>query len=142
MDVPPSAQQTGFYLTYFIVSKKDGGHQPIFNHRCLNQYQKVLPFQMIHTKTVMQYINAGELFTLINFKKCTFTHPDLSTTQAFSSLCFPRPSFPISGSTILPVPGTEGLYSGGLGGLSHQVTGLLGYFSYWVSKSCHIWMIV
>lgn len=58
--VPFNAQQTGFYSTYFIVPKKDGGHLPILDLRHLNHSLKILLFKMIHTKMVMQSISAGE----------------------------------------------------------------------------------
>ncbi len=84
--VPFDAQQTGFYSTYFIVPKKDGGHRPVLDLRGLNQYLKVLPFKMIHTRIVMQSISAGEWFTSLDLKDAYFHVPICPEHRPF--LCF------------------------------------------------------
>ena len=80
------AEQTGFYSTYFIVPKKDGGQWPVLDLRRLNRYLKVLPFKMNHTKIVMQSISAGEWFTSLNLKDAYFPVLICSEHQPF--LCF------------------------------------------------------
>lgn len=65
--VRPSEQQAGFYSTYFLVPKKDGGIRPILDLR-LNSYIKVLPFKMLHTRHILESIEQGEWFTTIDLK--------------------------------------------------------------------------
>ncbi|XP_074466705.1 uncharacterized protein LOC141752572 [Sebastes fasciatus] len=73
--VRPSEQQAGFYSTYFLVPKKDGGIRPILDLRRLNTYIKVLPFRMLHTWHILESIEQGEWFTTIDLKDAYFHVP-------------------------------------------------------------------
>ncbi|XP_074492936.1 uncharacterized protein LOC141768506 [Sebastes fasciatus] len=73
--VRPSEQQAGFYSTYFLVPKKDGGIRPILDLRRLNTYIKVLPFRMLHTRHILESIEQGEWFTTIDLKDAYFHVP-------------------------------------------------------------------
>ena len=66
-------QRTGFYSTYFLVPKKDGGLCPILD--LLNAYLKSLPFKMLHTKHILGAIEPGEWFTTIDLKEAYFHVP-------------------------------------------------------------------
>lgn len=94
--VSSSAQQIGFYSTYFMVPKKDGGPQPVLNFKHLNQHLKVFPFKTIQTKIVMQSIRRTVVY-VPQSERCVFPCPDLSRTQTHFPLCFPRPSLPVQG---------------------------------------------
>lgn len=91
--VPFNAQQTGFYSTYFIIPKKEGGHRPILDLRHLNQYLKILPFKMIHTKMVMQAIRAGEWFTSLDLKDAYFHVPICPEHRPFLRFAFQGQAF-------------------------------------------------
>lgn len=123
-EVPPSAQQTGFYSAYFIIPKKRMRSLAYSRPQESRPIPKHTPIQNDSNKDSNAVHNFRRIVYIPHLKRCIFPHPDLSRTQVFSLLCFSRPSFPISGPTSWPVPGTEGLYSGGLGDLSNpSVTG-------------------
>jgi hypothetical protein len=44
--VPPGQESQGFYSTFFIVPKKDGGLRPILNLKPLNVYMEKSHFKM------------------------------------------------------------------------------------------------
>lgn len=58
----------GFYSTYFLITKKDGGFRPILDLRQLNRFVKVLRFQMLRTVDVLQVDSEGDWFTSIDLK--------------------------------------------------------------------------
>ena len=68
-------QQGGFYSTYFLVTKKDGGFRPILDLRGLNTYLKVLPFHMLRTADVLQTVKTQSWFTSIDLKDAYFHVP-------------------------------------------------------------------
>ena len=51
--VPKDQEGQGYYSTFFIVPKKDGGFRPILNLRELNTYLKVPHFKMETQKTII-----------------------------------------------------------------------------------------
>lgn len=73
--VDPLLQPWGFYSTYFLVGKKDGGLCPILDLCGLNRYLKVLPFHMLTSADVMHVIQQGEWFTSIDLKDAYFLAP-------------------------------------------------------------------
>ena len=70
--VSSTDQNAGFYSTYFLVTKKDGGFRPILDLRRLNRYMKVLPFKMLQTKDIRQAIGHGEWFATLDLKDAYF----------------------------------------------------------------------
>ena len=65
----------GFYSTYFLVPKRDGGFRPILDLRGLNKFLKVLPFHMLTTAEVRRVILQGEWFTLVDLQDAYFHVP-------------------------------------------------------------------
>ena len=57
--VEPQEQLDGFYSTYFLVPKYDGGFRPILDLRGLNQFLKVLPFHMLRTSSWLSLRGTG-----------------------------------------------------------------------------------
>ena len=55
--VDPLLQPGGFYSTYFLVAKKDGGLRPILDLRGLNRFLKVLRFHMLSTAEVLRTVD-------------------------------------------------------------------------------------
>lgn len=88
LPVDPLLHPGGFYSTYFLVSKKDGGLRPILDLRGLNRYLKVLPFHMLTTAVVQRVVCPGEWFTTIDLKDAYFHVPIAAHHQPFLRFAF------------------------------------------------------
>lgn len=88
MKVDPSEQLAGFYSTYFLVPKKDGGLRPILDLRRLNTFMKVLPFKMLTTNQVLESLERGEWFTSIDLKDAYFHVPIFPAHWPFLRFAF------------------------------------------------------
>ncbi len=86
--VDPVRQPGGFYSTYFLVPKKDGGFRPVLDLRGLNQFLKVLPFRMITTAEVLRVVAPGEWCTLVDLKDAYFHVPIAAHHQQFLRFAF------------------------------------------------------
>lgn len=73
--VHPLVQRDGFYSTYFLVPKKDGGFRPILDLRLLNLFLKVLPFRMLRTADVLRSVTADDWFVSVDLKDAYFHVP-------------------------------------------------------------------
>ena len=58
--VPPGQEGQGFYRTFFIVPKKDGGLRPILNLKPLNVYMEKSHFKMETLRSIIQALHVGE----------------------------------------------------------------------------------
>ena len=88
MKVDPDEQLTGFYSTYFLVPKKDGGIRPILDLRRLNAFIKVLPFKMLTTGQILESIERGEWFTSIDLEDAYFHVPICPNHRPFLRFAF------------------------------------------------------
>ncbi|XP_059894386.1 uncharacterized protein LOC132447566, partial [Gadus macrocephalus] len=86
--VEPQEQLDGFYSTYFLVPKKDGGFRPILDLRGLNQFLKVLPFHMLRVADVLQAIAQGDWFVSIDLKDAYFHVPITQRHRRFLRFAF------------------------------------------------------
>ena len=75
--------RTGFYSTYFLVTKKTGGFRPILDLRGLNVYLKDLPFRMLTVADVLGAIAPGEWFTSVDLKDAYFHVPIAARHRQF-----------------------------------------------------------
>ena len=73
--VDRQTQEGGFYSTYFVIPKKDGGLRPILDLRPLNAHLKVMKFHMLRTVEVLQSIQENDWFTTIDLKDAYFHIP-------------------------------------------------------------------
>ena len=73
--VDPLQHPSGFYSTYFLVTKKTGGFRPVLDLRGLNRYLKKLPFHMLTTADVLQSMVKNEWFTSVDLKDAYFHVP-------------------------------------------------------------------
>lgn len=73
--VHPLVQRDGFYSTYFLVPKKDGGFRQILDLRLLNLFLKVLPFRMLRTADVLRSVTADDWFVSVDLKDAYFHVP-------------------------------------------------------------------
>lgn len=83
-----STQDGGFYATYFIIPKKDGGLRPILDLRPLNSHLKVLKFHMLRAVDVLQGIQRGDWFTTIDLKDAYFHVPIAAHHRQFLRFAF------------------------------------------------------
>ncbi|XP_056269652.1 uncharacterized protein LOC130193228 [Pseudoliparis swirei] len=86
--VDPLSQPRGFYSTYFLVRKKDGGLRPILDLRGLNKFLKVLPFHMLSMADVLRTVSRGDLFTSVDLKDAYFHVPIVPCHRQFLRFAF------------------------------------------------------
>ena len=86
--VSTSEQQAGFYSIYFLVPKKDDGLCPILDLRHLNAHLKTLTFKMLQTRHILESIEPGEWFTMIDLKDAYFHVPICQEHQPFPRFAF------------------------------------------------------
>ncbi|XP_073732565.1 uncharacterized protein [Misgurnus anguillicaudatus] len=86
--IDSQTQDGGFYSTYFVIPKKDGGLRPILDLRPLNTHLKVLKFHMLHTVDVLQSIQEGDWFTTIDLKDAYFHVPIVPHHRQFLRFAF------------------------------------------------------
>ncbi len=65
----------GFYSTYFLIPKKDGGLRPILNLRKFNHNLKCLPFRILCLSTLLTDIRQGDWFTTVDLQDAYFHIP-------------------------------------------------------------------
>lgn len=66
--VPSDQIGQGFYSTFFLVPKKDGGFRPILNLRVLNTYLKVPHFKMETLRSIVRAIDPGDWALSLDLK--------------------------------------------------------------------------
>ncbi|KAI2657343.1 Transposon Ty3-G Gag-Pol polyprotein [Labeo rohita] len=81
--VPPHVRESGFYIRYFIVPKKDGGLRPILDLRLLNCSVKRLKF-----KQVVSQIRSEDWFVTIDLKDGYFHVSILPQHRKFLRFAF------------------------------------------------------
>ena len=86
--VDPLVEPRGFYSTYFLVPKKDGGIRPVLDLRGLNKFLKVLLFHMLTTAEVLRVVAPGEWFTLVALKDAYFHVPIVAHHRRFLRFAF------------------------------------------------------
>jgi ribonuclease HI len=72
-------QTLGFYSTFFLVPKKDGGQRPVLNLKGLNKFVQVRSFKMQTLQLVLQQLHQGDWLASLDLKDAYFhvpIHPD------------------------------------------------------------------
>ena len=85
--VPKGQEYAGFYSTYFLVPKKDGGFRPVLNLREVNACLQVPTFKMETLRSVIASVQPGDWLTSIDLKDAYLhvpMHPDLNTSGFLS----------------------------------------------------------
>ena len=78
----------GFYSTFFLVAKKDGGQRPILNLKPLNQFVKVSKFKMCTPQTVIPMLHRGEWLASIDLKDAYFYIPIVNRHRPYLRFAF------------------------------------------------------
>ncbi|XP_053195327.1 LOW QUALITY PROTEIN: uncharacterized protein LOC128379724 [Scomber japonicus] len=73
--VPSGEMHQGFYSTYFLVPKKDGGLRPILNLKGFNGFLKRLPFRMLRLSRLLSAVRHGNWFTTVDLRNAYFHIP-------------------------------------------------------------------
>ena len=73
--VPPGQEKDGFYSTYFVVPKKDGGVRPILNLKPLNRCLPKLKFKMETLQSIISMMQPGLWLASVDLKDAYFHVP-------------------------------------------------------------------
>jgi hypothetical protein len=65
----------GFYSTFFLVPKKDGGQRPVLNLKGLNQFVHTVTFKMQTLQVVIKHLNKGDWMASLDLKDAYFHVP-------------------------------------------------------------------
>ncbi|KAK3102086.1 hypothetical protein FSP39_008630 [Pinctada imbricata] len=85
--VPPGQEGQGFYSTFFLVQKKDGGYRPILNLRPLNKYLKVQHFKMETLRSIIQALEKGDWVASLDLKDAYLHVPVFPPHRKFLRFC-------------------------------------------------------
>ena len=66
--VPLGQRDNGYYSTYFLVDKKDGGQRPILNLKRFNRYLVIQTFKMETLRSIISIAVPGVWMASIDFK--------------------------------------------------------------------------
>jgi hypothetical protein len=98
--VPPGQESQGFYSTFFIVPKKDGGLRPILNLKPLNVYMEKSHFKMETLKINHSSPPCGGVGVHLRSVRCIPTNSHVSTSQEVSEVLCTGSSLPISSHAL------------------------------------------
>ena len=73
--VPPGQELEGFYSTYFVVPKKDGGVRPILNLKPLNRCLPKQRFKMETLQSIISMMQPGLWLASVDLKDAYFHVP-------------------------------------------------------------------
>ena len=65
----------GFYSTFFLVPKKDGGLRPVLNLKPLNKFIRVTKFKMCTPQKIIQTLHKGNWLASLDLKDAYFHVP-------------------------------------------------------------------
>ena len=85
--VPKDQEGLGFYSTFFIVPKKDGGHRPILNLKPLNVYLKNQHFKMETLRSIIQALEQGDWAVSLDLKDAYLHIPMYPSDRQFLRFC-------------------------------------------------------
>ncbi len=100
--VPQSNRETGFYIRYFIVPKKDWGLRPILDLRVLNDSVMQLKLKMLTLRQIAPLIRSEDWFITIDLKDAYFHISILPYHRQYLRFAFGGQSIPILGSSVQP----------------------------------------
>ena len=73
--LPSEEMGQGFYSTFFLIPKRDGGLRPILNLKGFNRFLKRLPFRMLSLSHLLLSVRRGDWFTTVDLRDAYFHIP-------------------------------------------------------------------
>ena len=73
--LPSEEMGQGFYSTFFLIPKRDGGLRPILNLKGFNRFLKHLPFRMLSLSRLLLSVRRGNWFTTVDLRDAYFHIP-------------------------------------------------------------------
>jgi hypothetical protein len=86
--IPWSQAQGGFYSTFFLVPKKDGGVRPILNLKPLNVLIAKKHFKMVTLREIMAAVQPGDWLISLDLKDAYFHIPIKESYRKFLRFAF------------------------------------------------------
>jgi hypothetical protein len=86
--VPVHQVNEGFYSTYFLVTKKDGGFRPILNLKFVNRLMVVPTFKMETVRMVLDQDRKDEWLTSMDLKDAYLHVPLHRSFRKYTRFCF------------------------------------------------------
>ncbi len=109
-EIPQSDIERGFFSSYFLVPKRDGGLRPILDLRRLNFSLYKGKFKMLTMKTIMSQIQGGNWFVTIDLKDAYFHIQVVQRHQEFPSIRLWREGLPIQGPSLRSGLGAKNIH--------------------------------
>ena len=78
----------GFYSTFFLVPKKDGGWRPVLNLRPPNKYMKYTKFRMETNASILAVLSQGDWLASLDLKDAYFHVPVLPAHRPYLRFAF------------------------------------------------------
>ncbi len=107
-ELPQSDLEQGFFSSYFLEPKRDGGLWSILYLHCLN-----LSLYKVQDVDVEDYYvpdSSGRLVRHCRPEGCLFSHSGCPAAQEIPSVCFWREGLPVQGSSLWPGLGAEDVH--------------------------------
>ena len=91
--VPPGQEMDGFYSTYFLIPKKDGGIRPILNLKRFNVFLRKHKFKMESLQSIIPVMCQGQWMASIDLKDAYFHIPILQDHWKYLRFLFEGRAF-------------------------------------------------
>lgn len=85
--VPKTQEGQGFYSTFFVVPKRDGGYRPILNLKPLNIFLQNQHFKMESLRSIIQALNVGDWVASIDLKDAYLHVPIYPEDRKYLRFC-------------------------------------------------------
>ena len=85
--VPKDQEGQGFYSTFFIVPKKDGGIRPILNLKPLNVYLQKSQFKMETLRSIIQAVQLRDWAVTLHLKDAYLQIPVYAPHRKYLRFC-------------------------------------------------------
>ena len=118
--VPLDQERSGFYSTYFLVPKRDGGHRPILNLKFFNVIVRKTSFKMETLRSVISVMRPHQWMASVDLKDAYFHLRVVPAHCPVPQIPVARTGLPVRGFALRSVLSPLGLHQdcGPTGGLA------------------------